>query len=258
MDFYELLGIGREASDAAVRRAYQKRARSLHPHLNPGDPDAAGRFEAVAVAFRVLSDPKQRAAYDRGERTQAARPATEGTFEGFDFSAEVRVERVGFREIFDGVLAAPSLDDASRGEDVLERTRLDFAESFQGTSRRLRIERFEACAGCAGSGEVAAAPAPCGLCRGSGQVRGRRGHMIFSRACGACDGAGTLRQRACDRCAGEGRLPGAEDLEVQHSRRGAQRRHRAPPRLRTRRPARRPPRRSAPAHRGRSEPALPP
>jgi molecular chaperone DnaJ len=172
MDLYELLGIGREASEAEIRRAYQKRARVLHPHLNPGDPEAAGRFEAVAGAFRLLSDPKQRAAYDRGP------------------------------------------GDPSRGEDVLERARLEFDESFHGTTRRLRIERYESCATCSGSGEVAAVPAACSACRGTGQVRGRRGHMIFSRACGACGGAGTLRQRPCDGCQGEGRVPGAEDLEV--------------------------------------------
>lgn len=214
MDLYELLGVAREASEAEVRRAYQKRARALHPHLNPGDPEAAERWGAVAAAFRVLSNPKQRAAYDRGEPTEAARPDREGAFCGFDFSAEVRVERVGFREIFDGALGERAPEGARSGEDVFERTRLDFGETFEGVTRRVRVERLEPCPACAGSGEVATTPLPCGKCRGSGQVRGRRGHMIFSRPCAACGGQGALRRRACDRCEGEGRVPGNEEIEV--------------------------------------------
>jgi len=214
MDLYELLGITHEASEAEVRRAYQKRARALHPHLNPGDPDAVERFETVTLAFKVLSDPERRAAYDRGERLEAKRPAAEGSFEGFDFSAEVRVERVGFREIFDAVLQPSSATEATRGEDVLERTRLTFEEAFRGAERRLAVERHETCPTCRGSGDVAAAPVSCSRCHGTGQVRGRRGHMIFSRPCGACDGAGVVRRRGCARCEGEGRVPGSERLDV--------------------------------------------
>jgi molecular chaperone DnaJ len=214
MDLYELLGVEREASEAEIRRAYQKRARALHPHLNPGDPEAAARFEAVVNAFRVLSDPRQRAAYDRGERATVASPAPAETFEGFDFSAELRVERVGFRQIFDGVLRPRSESDAARGEDVLERARLTFEESFRGAERHLNVDRHEACPACQGSGEVSASAVACARCRGTGLVRGRRGHMIFSRRCGACDGAGTLRRRACSRCEGEGRVPGSERLDV--------------------------------------------
>ncbi len=214
MNLYELLGIAREASEAEVRRAYQKRARALHPHLNPGDPEAAERWGAVAAAFRVLSDAKQRAAYDRGERTETARPAREGAFEGFDFSPEVRVERVGFREIFDGALESRKVEGATPGEDVRECARLEFTECFEGALRRLRVERHETCPACAGTGEVATTPVACGKCSGTGQVRGRRGHMIFSRPCGTCGGAGTERRRACDRCDGDGRVPGGEDIEV--------------------------------------------
>jgi molecular chaperone DnaJ len=213
-DLYELLGVTREASEAEVRRAYQKRARALHPHLNPGDPDADERFEAVTAAFRVLSDPDRRAAYDRGERPETRLPTSPGSFEGFDFSAEVRVERVGFREIFDTVLQPASVTGASRGEDVRERTRLRFEESFRGTERRIQVERYESCPTCRGSGDVAAASTACAKCQGTGQVRGRRGHMIFSRRCAACDGAGVLRRRSCPGCAGEGRVPGSERLDV--------------------------------------------
>ena len=214
MDLYELLGIEREASEAEVRRAYQKRARVLHPHLNPGDPEAAQRFSEVAAAFGVLSDPSRRAAYDRGERPEVARAAAQGSFEGFDFSAAVRVERVGFREIFDAVLQPAASAQGVRGEDLEQRTRLLFEEALRGGERRLSIERYEPCPACRGAGELAAVPLPCPRCSGTGQMRGRRGHMLFSRRCGACDGTGALRRRGCAPCDGAGRVPGGERLDV--------------------------------------------
>jgi molecular chaperone DnaJ len=214
MDLYELLGIEREASETEVRRAYQKRARVLHPHLNPGDPEAALRFQEVAAAFGVLSDPKRREAYDRGERPEVARLAAQGSFEGFDFSAGVRVERVGFREIFDAVLPSAPGSERGRGEDLEERTRLTFEEALRGAERQLSIDRYEACAACRGAGELAVAPLPCPRCGGTGQMRGRRGHMLFTRRCAACDGTGAQRRRACASCEGEGRVPGHERLGV--------------------------------------------
>ena len=136
MDLYELLGVRKTASVAEIRRAYQKRARSLHPDLNPGDPAAAERFREVSRAFEVLSDPQRRAAYDRGEPSPTpVAPAVEGGFEGFDFSAQVRIERVGFREIFDAELGAP---EPRRGEDLEQATRLTFEESLKGTERRVQ------------------------------------------------------------------------------------------------------------------------
>src|SRR3989442_4121077 len=204
MDLYELLGVRKIASLAEIRRAYQKRARSLHPDLNPGDPAAAERFREVSRAFEVLSDPQRRAAYDRGEPSPTpVAPAVEGGFEGFDFSAQVRIERVGFREIFDAELGAP---EPRRGEDLEQATRLTFEESLKGTERRVHLVRHEPCPACQGAGEVAFGPVPCPRCHGAGQVRGSRGHMIFSRRCTACAARGTLHRRPCGRCGGGGRL----------------------------------------------------
>jgi len=215
MDLYELLGVRKNASTTDIRRAFQKRARALHPDLNPGDPVAAERFREVARAFEVLSDPQRRGAYDRGEPgPTAAAPAPEGGFEGFDFSAQLRVESVGFHEIFEG--ARPIAQSATlKGEDLEQATRLSFEESLRGTKRRVHLVRFEPCEGCGGAGDVAYGPVPCPRCKGTGQVRGSRGHMIFSRRCGDCDGTGRLQRRACSRCSSEGRTIGSEWLDVQ-------------------------------------------
>jgi molecular chaperone DnaJ len=217
MDFYEVLGVRKAATAAEVRRAWQRKSRALHPALNPGDPVAAEHYREVARAWEVLSDPKRRAAYDRGEREAApVEPVPEGGFEGFDFSAGVRVEKVSFREIFHTALRPPETSpDAMRGEDLEQATRVSFDESMSGAVRRLHLVRSERCPACQGSGDVAHGPVPCRRCHGDGQVRGSRGHMIFSRPCGECGGTGTLSRRPCSRCEGEGRAFASEWLEVQ-------------------------------------------
>src|SRR5512134_2363040 len=112
MDHYELLGVRRTASVAEIKRAYQKLARQLHPDLNPGDPVAADRFRSVSRAFEVLSDPQRRSQYDRGEPSPPPPRPPDVGFQGFDFSADVRVGALDFREFIDGVLRPPSAADS--------------------------------------------------------------------------------------------------------------------------------------------------
>ena len=218
MDLYEVLGARRNATAAEIRRAYQKRARQLHPDLNPGDPVAAERFRVVSQAFEILSDAQKRAAYDRGEtHAVPTPPAPEGGFEGFDFSAEARLEGVSFREIFDAALRPVSTGDSlpQKGEDLEQSTRIGFEEAMTGTRRRVHLVRQDECPICEGAGEVTFGPVPCPRCHGSGQVRGSRGHMIFSRRCADCGATGFLHRRPCPRCAGEGRVIASEWLDVQ-------------------------------------------
>ena len=213
MDLYKVLGVRRTATPAEVRRAYQKRARELHPDLNPGDPVAAERFAAISGAFAVLQDPQRRAAYDRGESPARPPDVPDVGFEGFDFSAEVSAERVSFKEIFEGVLHRDP-GATGRGEDLEQVAAISFEECFHGALRRLQLVRQDRCPQCSGSGEVTTTPLACTRCRGAGVVRGTRGHMIFSRRCPGCAGAGVIRTRACSRCEGEGRTLQSESIDV--------------------------------------------
>ncbi len=214
MDYYELLGVRRNASPAELRRAHQKLARRLHPDLNPGDPVAAERYRSVTEAFQVLHDKERRAAYDRGERKQKAPPPVAAVgFEGFDFSMDVK-GGPAFRELFESVLRQTPPAGASRGEDLEARVGLGFDEAMRGASRRIDLVRQQPCAACGGAGELTAAPTPCSRCLGTGQLRARRGHMIFSQACPDCDGAGRHTRRVCARCSGEGRVLQSERLDV--------------------------------------------
>jgi len=217
MDLYDVLGVRRGASAAEIRRAYQKLARQIHPDLNPGDPEASERFQAVCAAFEVLSDPKRRGEYDRdGTTPTAARMVPEVGFEGFDFSNDRRPGGAGFREIFDGVLRQPGAESTPvRGEDLEQATTVSFQESLSGTRRRVHLVRQDQCPVCRGSGEVAFGPVTCPSCSGSGQVRAARRHMVFSRACPKCGSSGVLDRRPCARCRGEGRLIQSEWIELQ-------------------------------------------
>jgi len=218
MDLYQLLGVRRSASVAEIRRAFQKAARQLHPDLNPGDPVAANRFRAVSEAFEVLVDVQRRAAYDRGETRAPESAVPEIGFEGFDFSAEVRVGSAAFQDIFAGVLEAKrdaAREGAHRGEDLEESVRITFDESFHPTRRRLHVVRLDRCEACGGAGARAIGPVACPECAGTGQVRSHRGRMIFSRRCGECGGSGTLSARTCTRCAGEGRVMQSDWMDVE-------------------------------------------
>jgi molecular chaperone DnaJ len=215
MELYEALGIRRGAGPTEIRRAWQRLSRALHPALNPGDPVAAERYREAAAAFAVLSDAQKRAAYDRGELPVATvTPPPDAGFEGFDFSARVTVETVGFRELFEARPPAAGQGEALRGEDLEQATRISFEESMAGASRRLHLVRFEPCPQCQGRGDVPFGPIACPRCHGGGTVRGSRGHMIFSRPCQDCQGTGELRRAACPRCEGEGRAIASEWLEL--------------------------------------------
>jgi molecular chaperone DnaJ len=205
--------VKRSANAAEIRRAYQKKARQLHPDLNPGDPAAGPRFKAIVRAFEVLSDPRRRAAYDRGEEPVTVATYTEVLFEGFDFESE-KAPSANFRDIFrnDG---GPGHRGSARGEDLEQVAHISFAESMTGTRRRLNVVRHDRCAGCGGAGEVSLRPEqPCRRCHGAGQIRARRGHMVFSRTCEDCGGRGVSTTRPCPRCSGEGRAIQSEWLEV--------------------------------------------
>jgi molecular chaperone DnaJ len=214
-DFYELLGVRRAASLAELRRAYQRLARQLHPALNPLDPVAAERYRIVSHAFEVLKDPERRARYDRGETSEpppTAQPQVE--FHGFDFSLQTSRASAGFREIFASVIPGGAQEVAPvPGEDLEQATRVSFEESLRGARRRLQLMRFDACGSCNGSGAASSSATACARCQGSGQLRTRRGHMVFTRSCPDCAGRG-LQARPCPSCSGEGRLLQSEWLSV--------------------------------------------
>lgn len=230
-DYYETLGVKRNASAEEIRKAYRRLARKYHPDLNPGDKAAEEHFKAVQEAYDVLSDPKKRKMYDQfGFYTDKAYPGDTGAyqaprgtgfdFRGFDFSDFMgggRTETGGFADLFNqffgrGAKRQPQ-QAPERGADLEYALNIDFWQAIRGTQVRLKINRHEACSACGGSGTAGGMRTVCPECNGSGTVSHMAGAMRFSLTCPRCDGRGFLRD-TCPVCHGDGRTVQTEEVEV--------------------------------------------
>jgi molecular chaperone DnaJ len=240
MDFYETLGVKRDAAADDIRKAYRKLARKHHPDLNPGDKTAEDRFKKVQEAYDVLSDPKKKQMYDQvgyySENGTAAGAAPGGGsgpnmgFGGFDFSDVFTRGGAGgyaggqapgagtgnFQDIFNQWFSrnegAPK-KTPQKGTDLEYGLDIDFWQAIRGTQVRLSVTRQEACPSCNGTGARTGANAVCPECNGSGNVTQVAGAMRFSLTCPKCEGSGRLGNRCAD-CHGDGRISKTEIVEV--------------------------------------------
>lgn len=208
MDLYSLLGLTRDASPDAVERAYRRLSRRYHPGVNPGDRVAEELYDQIQQAYQVLADPVGRGEYDRGAN-RAPGVSVEATvsFDGFDFSAPAHGPTAAtFSELFADVFqaAAREATTPSRGSDVEARVRVAFEHAVRGGPVPLSITRQERCAACAGDGRIARPPVVCPGCRGAGERRWARGHMVFTKPCESCGGAGRIVTATCRACSGVG------------------------------------------------------
>ena len=215
MDLYIVLGVQQGASESEIKRAYRRLARRFHPDINPGDQTAAARFRQILEAYETLIDPARRSRYDAGNpMADAAQPGS--GFEGFDFSTRGVDYSASFGDLFAEVLTERGArqPSAQRGADLHMEMQVTFEESLSGGQRAMTVTRRDHCRVCAGSGRTRSSTGPCHLCQGTGAVRSVRGHMIFSRSCGACSGTGQQRPRACEPCAGSGQETRSETVSA--------------------------------------------
>ncbi len=209
MDLYAILGVARSASSGEIDRAYKRLARQCHPGVNPGDRQAAARFQQVETAYEILGDHESRMAYDRHGTVPAAVDTVEATvsFAGFDFSAAAEgAGAATFSELFADVFqdAARRATSSDRGLTIDVTLRLSFVEAARGGLFSVPIVRQERCGECRGQGVTNASAVPCPECAGRGMQRSARGHMVFSKSCERCDGRGLLNSQACRVCGGTG------------------------------------------------------
>jgi molecular chaperone DnaJ len=216
MSLYDVLGLGRDASEAQVRRAYRRLARRWHPDLNPGNAEAARRYAAITEAFETLVDPGRRRAYDAAGAAPPPSPAVAPAFAGFDFSLTVQGAQAStFGDLFVDVFReAAGHARAVRGGDVHADVTLSLTDVLHGATRALQVHRRVACRICRGHGTIDATPVPCQVCGGAGQQRLGRGHMVFVRACESCHGAGVVRRRPCHGCHGRSQHDDTERVVV--------------------------------------------
>ncbi|WP_447980726.1 molecular chaperone DnaJ [Candidatus Nitrospira bockiana] len=215
-DYYETLGVDRNASDDDIKKAFRKLARQYHPDLQSGDHQkkaAEEKFKEINEAYEVLSDQDKRRRYDMFGHAGAGQGF--GGAEGFDFG------RGGFGDIFNDIFedffgaGARGGQRAERGSDLQYNLELSFEEAVYGKEAKLKIPRWEVCTDCKGSGaRSAGALKVCPTCKGTGQLRFQQGFFSISRPCSQCEGAGQIISDPCPTCRGRKRVHRERTLSV--------------------------------------------
>jgi molecular chaperone DnaJ len=207
-DYYEVLGVPRQATPEEIKKAYRRLARQLHPDVNPGEEE---RFKEVTKAYEVLSDPRRREMHDLG-----GDPFSTGGGFGSGF---------GFSDIMDAFFGGAAgagrgpRPRQRRGQDALIRLDVDLTEATFGATRDLQVDTATGCPTCSGSGAApGTSPRTCDICKGRGEVqqvtRSFLGQVMTARPCANCQGFGSVIPRPCTECGGDGRVRSRRTLKV--------------------------------------------
>ena len=201
-DYYEVLGVSRDAKDQDIKSAYRKLALQYHPDRNPGDKAAEDKFKEAAEAYGVISDADKRARYDRFGHAGVAGASGPG---GAGFNPDNFGDFSDILGDFFGFGGAQRRGGPTRGSDLRFDLEISFDESFTGTETTIQIPRDEPCETCKGSGAAAGtSKEKCSQCRGSGQLRYQQGFLVVQRTCGNCRGTGEVIRTPCSSCRGTG------------------------------------------------------
>jgi molecular chaperone DnaJ len=213
-DYYEVLGVGRDATEADLKKAYRRLAMKYHPDRNPGNPEAEGHFKEAKEAYEVLSEKEKRAAYDRFGH--AGVQGNQGMGGGFGGGADAFGDIFGdvFGDIF-GARRGGGRNQVFRGADLRYELDLSLEQAVAGDSITLDIPTQVECSRCTGKGaEPGSQPIQCKTCGGVGQVRIAQGFFSIQQTCPNCSGAGTLIDKPCRDCGGKGRVRKTKTLSV--------------------------------------------
>lgn len=218
-DFYDVLGVERNASAEELKKAYRKKAKELHPDRNSDNPNAEAQFKEVNEAYDALKDPDKKAAYDRYGHAAfdggmgAARGGRPGG--NADFAS-------AFSDVFEDLFGdfvgggrGNARSRATRGSDLRYNMRISLEEAFSGTRKTIRVPRLSECEACTGTGaEGGAEPVTCPTCSGMGKVRAQQGFFTVERTCPTCGGSGQIVKNPCKVCTGSGRVEKEASLSV--------------------------------------------
>ena len=212
-DYYEVLGLGRDADDQQIKSAYRKLALQYHPDRNPDSADAEEKFKEAAEAYSVLSDGQKRAAYDR-----YGHAGLQGVGQGFDPNtfadfSDILGNFFGFGDLFGGGRERRSR--AQRGEDVRYDLEIAFEDAVFGLSADIQVPRMEACDRCHSTGaEPGSGAATCPTCNGRGQILYQQSFLSVRRTCHICGGSGQIVRNPCRQCHGQGYRQVVRKLKV--------------------------------------------
>jgi molecular chaperone DnaJ len=216
-DYYEILGLSRDADEATLKKAYRRIALENHPDRNPDDPAAEERFKEASEAYAVLSDPDKRRAYDRFGHEGVGMGAGPGGFSDFgDLGNFTDLFNDLFGDLFGGSRAGRRrAGRGQRGADLRYNLEIELSDVLEGTEAAIQIPKMRVCGTCHGNGaRPGTRPETCGRCRGAGQVVLQQGFFRISRPCDACAGAGEIVRERCDDCRGAGRVEGMQTIRV--------------------------------------------
>lgn len=221
-DYYEVLGVSKDADENTIKKAYRQLAKKYHPDMNPGDKDAEAKFKEVNEAYDVLSDPDKRAKYD--QYGHAAFDPSSGMggqgFGGFgDFGFDINDI---FSSFFGGSATGGSSSRRNgpiRGDNITVRLTLTFEEAVFGCKKEVTYQKVQKCADCGGTGAAkGTSPKTCDACRGTGQIKVQQrtpfGVMQTMKTCDTCRGTGKIIENKCDKCRGSGFVRVPKTLEV--------------------------------------------
>lgn len=219
-DYYEILGVSKNASADEIKKSYRKLAMQYHPDRNPGNKEAEAKFKEATEAYEVLKDEQKKAAYDQFGHDAFSQGGGRGGqggfgqgFEGFDFNDIFS----NFSDIFGdmGGRQGKKRSAAQRGSDIRYNLEVTLEEAFKGITKNISFAIASACSSCQGSGaESGEKPSECGNCKGSGKIRAQQGFFIVERTCGSCAGTGQVIKNPCKTCRGDGRVNKEKTLAV--------------------------------------------
>jgi molecular chaperone DnaJ len=237
-DYYQILGVKKDAKADEIKKSYRKLARKYHPDVNPNDKSAEEKFKQVQEAYDVLSDDKKRKVFDRfgyyndnlDPDAPFASGATAGGSGGFDFSGfswDTGSTSSGgsssFRDIFSDLFGGggasarrepePPRPLPKKGRDIEIPLALSFEEAFKGLTTNITVNRSEQCSRCQGAGDTGGPVITCPTCSGTGQVMKSGGRLQFSQPCPDCEGTGR-RRTPCSQCNGKGVTPKTEQVKI--------------------------------------------
>jgi molecular chaperone DnaJ len=211
-DYYEVLGVNRDASDDELKKAYRKLAMKWHPDRNPDNPKAEEHFKEAKEAYEVLTDASKRAAYDQYGHAGVDPTAAAGAGAGFGSFSDAFGDIFG--DIFGGG-GGRTRSNVYRGADLRYNLEISLEEAARGTETRIRIPAMEECATCHGSGaKPGTSPTTCTTCGGHGQVRMQQGFFSIQQTCPKCHGSGKIVASPCATCNGAGRIKQHKTLSV--------------------------------------------
>ncbi len=213
-DYYEVLGIEKNASETEIKRAYRRLAVKHHPDKNPGDTASEEKFKEAAEAYAVLSDSQKRASYDRFGHAAASGAGGAGFDPGFSNIEDI-FDMFGFGDIFGGGGGGRQRSTVQRGADLRYDLQITLEEAATGKEEKLEIPRLEICDECDGKGTAeGSSPETCITCKGHGQTRYQQGFFSVMRTCPNCSGKGQIIKNPCKKCRGGGRIEKKKNLEI--------------------------------------------